>query len=201
MKKFKLGLLGTVLLTSSILVACEEGTESSQDKLLKETQNKLDQSVKVMESVKAPTITYSVERENIAKRIETTNDANLLQWIYPMSAGRVIGRFPVRGKVTSGDKRLASTEMLNDNGRSGGYSATHVVEAPDEMGAYGSSGGYVFWFSPSGQYHQHKGDYFLSTEPYKLDLGNGTISIDLDENELKKISEYDKQSKANGEGK
>ncbi|MCL1700732.1 hypothetical protein [Lysinibacillus sp. Bpr_S20] len=197
MKKKTLGFLSGLLLTGTLLGACDAMPESAQDKLSKDNKEKLNQSVKVMESVKTPKINYSVERENIAKRISVTNDANLLQWIYPMSAGRVIGRFPVRGKVTSGDKRLTSTQMLNDEGKSGGYSYTHVVEAPDEMGAYGSSGGYIFWFDPSGQYHQHKGDYFLTTEPYKLDDGNGTISVDIDENELRKVSEYDKQTEEN----
>lgn len=196
-KSLTLGMVG-LLLTTSLLAACSESsTPSAQQTMDEQNKKKQEQAAKVMNTVEVPTFNYSVERENIAKRLEVTNDPNLLQWIYPMSAGRVIGRFPVRGKVTSGSKRLTSTEMkIKIDG--GQYDQDTFVEAPDEMGAYGSSGDYVFWFDPSGQYHQHRGDYFLTTEPYKLDLGNGTISVDVDQNELNKVAEYDKQSKEKG---
>jgi hypothetical protein len=162
-----------------------------------QNKQKLQQSATVMESVGVPQFNYSVERENIAKRLEVTNNPNLLQWIYPMSAGRVIGRFPVRGKVTSGAKRLTSSEMTTriDGGE---YNEDTMTEAPDEMGTYGSSGEYIFWFDPAGNYHQHKGDYFLSTEPYKLDTGNGTISVEIDQAEKAKVGQYDAQTKATG---
>ena len=54
-------------------------------------------------------------------------------------------------------------------------------ESPDEMGAYGSSDAYIFWFDPAGRYHQHRGDYFLSPVPYKIDLNYGTISVEIDQ--------------------
>jgi hypothetical protein len=197
MKKLILA-VSTLLLTGSILTACTDiPTDDTQKTLNEQNENKLKQSAKVMKSVNVPEFNYSIERENIAKRLETTNNPNLLQWIYPMSAGRVIGRFPVRGKITSGSKRLTSTQMkVKIDG--GEWNQDTFVEAPDEMGAYGSSDPYVFWFDPSGQYHQHSGDYFLTTEPYKLDLGNGTISVDIDEKELSKVAEYDKLTKVNG---
>lgn len=195
MKKSLVLTMSGLILAGSLLSACSESTTpTAQQTMDEQNKKKLDQSAKVMNSVETPTFNYSVERENIAKRLETTNDPNLLQWVYPMSAGRVIGRFPVRGKVTSGSKRLTSTQMFKDGVDLGDTRGEVLVEAPDEMGAYGSSDAYVFWFDPSGQYHQHRGDYFLSTEPYKLDLGNGTISVDVDQDELNKVAEYDKQS-------
>lgn len=194
MKKPVRSIIAVGVLSSVLLSACNGEPDKTKEKLAAQNKAKLEQSSKVMESVGIPNFNYSVERENIAKRLKVTNDPNLLQWIYPMSAGRVIGRFPVRGKVTSGEKRLTSPEMtVRIDG--GEFPADAFTEAPDEMGTYGSSGQYIFWFDPAGQYHQHKGDYFLTTEPYKLDVNSGTVSVEIDQAEVSKIATYDKQTK------
>jgi len=150
-----------------VLIGCEETTRNKIDN---QAEKKAEQAVKMMEQTPTPSLDRSLERENIVKRLKITNDANTLQWIYPMSAGRVIGRFPVLGKITSGSKKLTPDMDVYNSNR----------PMPDEMGAYGSSDGYVFWFDPAGRYHQHRGDYFLSPVPYKIDLNYGTISVEID---------------------
>lgn len=190
-KKIIAGIIGlTVLLVP--LAGCIEDVKPSADQVMQQqSQNKKVQAANMMEKTPTPSFDRSLERENIINRLKVTNDPNQLTWIYPMSAGRVIGRFPVRGKITSGNKRLTSTQMYrNDLGDTG--------ESPDEMGAYGSSGDYVFWFDPSGQgVFQHRGDYFVTPVPYKIDLGYGTISYEVDSNEEAKRSTYEEQIKNN----
>lgn len=176
MKKLILSVVGVSLLLSG----CTEMTE-----IQKQEQIKVDNAQRVFEQTQVPTISKSLERENIRQRIMVSNDPATLQWIYPMSAGRVIGRFPVKGKVTSGNKRLTKSDQYVMNQ---GY-----TEAPDEMGTYGSSGEYIFWFDPAGRIHQHRGDYFVSPVPYKIEEGFGTISTELDEAEEKRTLEYKKQ--------
>lgn len=172
---------GMVIITTAILTGCFEQTE-----IQKQQDTKVENAIKVMGETKVPVINKSLERENIRQRILVSNDPNTLQWIYPMSAGRVIGRVPVKGKVTSGSKRLTASE---------GYSTSisSMQELPDEMATYGSSGEYIFWFDPAGRIHQHKGDYFISTVPYKLEQGYGTISTEIDQAEDVKRSQYEKE--------
>ncbi|MFC8686048.1 hypothetical protein [Brevibacillus porteri] len=189
----KKGLI-TLITFSLMLVGCAPTTTSSSPEATMNAQNqkKAEQAAKMMTQTDTPTFNRSLERENIAERLKQTNDPNMLQWIYPMSAGRVIGRFPVRGKITSGSKRLTSPVMKADIDK-GEYYGEEFTEAPDEMGAYGSSGEYIFWFDPANRYHQHRGDYFLSPVPYKIDLGYGTISTEIDQTENSKRNTYEKQ--------
>ena len=121
---------------------------------------------------KAPSLSYSIERENIIKRIQMSNDKNVIQWIYGISdTGSVIFFSPVVGKVTSGNKRLEPQIM--DNGQcsfadtvNNGRLCTNEIMQND--GTYGSSDSYVFWFDPEGNIYQWSGYYIVSTVPLKL---------------------------------
>jgi hypothetical protein len=168
-------------LIASVLTGCME-----QSEIEKQQNQKVENVNRLMSQTKVPNVTRSLERENVRQRILVSNDPNTLQWVYPMSSGRVIGRFPVKGKVTSGGKRLTATAGYNS-------STSSSEELPDEMGTYGSSGEYIFWFDPAGRIHQHRGDYFLSPVPYKIDEGYGTISTEVDQEEEKKTTVYQKE--------
>lgn len=181
LKKLAIGAVVSALAITT-LAGCEEPTE-----IEKQEQAKVKNAMTLFQQTKVPKINKSLERENIRQRILVSNDANTLQWIYPMSAGRVIGRFPVKGKVTSGSKRLTSSQNYVMNQ---GY-----TEAPDEMGAYGSSSPYIFWFDPAGQIYQWQGDYFVSPVPHMIDKGYGTIDVEIDAEENRKAESYKEQIK------
>ena len=168
MKKIILG-IAMVVIMSFGLIGCE--VDEARQVRNQQMEDKSIQAMNVMKQTPVPEFKRSLERENIVKRLKVTNDPNTLQWIYPMSAGRVVGRFPVLGKVTGGSKRLTPESYYNGSGEI----------LPDETGAYGSSDAYIFWFDPAGRYHQHRGDYFLSPVPYKIDLNYGTISVEIDQ--------------------
>lgn len=182
MKKVFVGLL-IILMVFSVIGCGGTIQPSATDQLQQQTAEKADQAAKLASSVKSPKLNYSIERENIAKRLEATNNPNQLGWVYLFETGRAIGRFPVRGKVTSGSKRLSSTEMKIDID-TGEWSGETLAEAPDDMGAYGSSDPYIFWFDPAGNYHQFNGNYFYSTKPYQIEMG--AITLEVDQTELKK---------------
>ena len=167
MKKIILGIVMVVIISFG-LIGCDEASRVRYEQRL----DKEEQAMNVMKQTPIPEFKRSLERENIVKRLKVTNDPNTLQWIYPMSAGRVVGRFPVLGKVTGGSKRLTPESYYNG-------SSSEIL--PDETGSYGSSDAYIFWFDPAGRYHQHTGDYFLSPVPYKIDLNFGTISVEIDQ--------------------
>lgn len=192
MKKYLLsGLL--ILLMALFLTGCT--TTNAQKTMMSQDVKRQEQAARMMDNIKTPVFNYSVERENIAMRLTTTNNPLTIGWIYPMSAGRVLGRFPVRGKVTSGSKRLTNTEMYSTVDSGDGNYAYEMVPAPDEMGTYGGSSNYVFWFDPAGNYFQHEGDYFYSTSPYQIDVNNGTIKLEIDTKENSKIDKYNEDAK------
>jgi len=174
-------------------------TPTPQEVMKQQNDDKLQQATEVMDQVKVPKFKRSIERENIHDRLVMTNDPNTLQWIYPVSNGRVIGRFTVRGKVTSGSKRLTSPVMKDEHydlGSNG--TGDYYIPAPDESGAYGDSGDYIFWFDPAKQIHQWKGQYLLSPVPYKIEQGYGTVSVEIDITEQAKTELYDQQTKKVG---
>lgn len=182
-KSFRKTAIASLFITIASTVAIA-GCDIEMSESEKQTQDKIKNSNQVMKQTKTPKITRSLERENIRQRLLVSNDPLTLQWIYPMSAGRVLGRFPVKGKVTSGSKRLTPSSVLD----TGTYDETG--ELPDEAGAYGNSVDYIFWFDPTGEIHQHRGDYFVSPRPYQIDEGNGTISTKLDQSEEAKVDGY-----------
>jgi len=189
-KKLIVSIIGLMAM-STILTGCNQ--TDAQKVMEQQNTNKQTQAANMMTQTPTPTFNRSLERENIINRLKSTNDPNQLTWIYPMSAGRVIGRFPVRGKITSGGKRLTSTQQYIITNNTG-----YIGEAPDEMGAYGSSGDYFFWFDPAGRGpFQHRGDYFVTPVPYKIDLGYGTITYEVDASEESKRSNYEDQIKNN----
>ncbi|MEK6882685.1 MAG: hypothetical protein AABY22_23890 [Nanoarchaeota archaeon] len=125
-----------------------------------------------------PKIENSIERANIAKKLQIANDPNTIKWIYLFSeTGQVIFFSPVVGKVTSGTKRLEPIESQAGNSGNGGYVKSYcdsegncgdTNEFMQADGTYGQSTGYVFWYDPEGNEYQWNGTYFISTIPLKI---------------------------------
>ena len=94
-KKLIAGIIGMTVI-STVLTGCNQ--TDAQKIMVQQNANKQVQAASMMEKSPTPNFNRSLEKENIINRLKNTNDPNQLTWIYPMSAGRVIGRFPVRGK-------------------------------------------------------------------------------------------------------
>lgn len=183
MKKSLKVVLSLTIGASLLLAGCEDTESKAQMK------DKIGYSESLMKQVKTPKLSRSLERENIRQRLIVSNDPLTLQWIYPMSAGRVLGRFPVKGKITSSGKRLTPSSVEVPDGY------RESTELADESGAYGSSVEYIFWFDPSGEIHSHRGDFFMSPRPYLIDEGYGTITNEIDQGELALVKEYKNEIK------
>ncbi len=180
------------------MTACEKtvatkkyvnGVAASEKARKKSVQN-------VMTATEAPVLEVSLDRVNIAKRLEQSNDVNHIQWMYLFSdKGAVIERFAVRGKATSGSKRLnRPVEVKKMTSRSGGYSNTSFIKVPaaDEMGTYGSSAPYLFWFDLDDTLVQTNLKYITLNKPVNIKGGVLRMS-DVDEKELtekRKIEEF-----------
>jgi hypothetical protein len=118
-------------------------------------------------TIKVPTGSdgLTVEQRNISERLKKDNDPGAIKHLYVISSfsGDVLIYSTVRGKVTSGSKRLTPSTVIGPNGQTthfdgfsvdiGGSTQT-TTEVLGDDGAYGSSGDYLYWFDARGVYHQ-----------------------------------------------
>lgn len=113
----------------------------------------------------APTITWSLERDNLIKRFKLQNDRSVVFYMYIFNEGVAdpIGYYQVN-KVSSVNSQLTNTSQLV-NGWAGGHSEDYVVPSPAEDGSYGTNGDGVFGFTPEDIYIEHNMHYIASTVP------------------------------------
>jgi hypothetical protein len=79
-------------------------------------------------------------------------------------AGQPIMYEGVKGKVTSGGKRLTRPDQLGTYGTNG---SPAVRQAPSDEGTYGSSAPYIYYWNTEGVYRQWDGNYLYSDQPIR----------------------------------
>ncbi|OHA05419.1 MAG: hypothetical protein A2934_04180 [Candidatus Sungbacteria bacterium RIFCSPLOWO2_01_FULL_47_10] len=108
----------------------------------------------------------TAEQRNIGDRLVEDNKIGSVKHLYVISAysGQVLIYSTVRGKVTSGGKRLTPTSVVvgsqGEYKRAGfavNFSGTEMAtsEVLQDDGAYGHSMDYLYWWDTKGVYHQH----------------------------------------------
>lgn len=166
-------LVGMLLVGLLFLTACQiPSTQSTQNIEQQQTEN--NQAL-LIKNQPAPTITKSLERENIIRRIEMMNDQNKVFYVYLVSYGKVMSFFTAKGKISSVNSYLTSySQIVKDpncyahSDRSGLSGCYFAVEAPDLDGTYGSNGDAVYFFTTEGAYVEWRGEYMVSDFPLKL---------------------------------
>ncbi len=107
----------------------------------------------------------TTEQRNIQQRLQKDNEPGAIKHLYVISAfsGDVLIYSTVKGKVTSGGKRLTPTSVTQYNSSDSHYGGFSVpignsnqttTEVLQDDGTYGSSGDYLYWFDARGVYHQ-----------------------------------------------
>jgi hypothetical protein len=164
------------------LTSCEVDQQQTSDSGVKKA------SVKIQTDENGTTI----EQRNIEERLKRDNQIGSIKHLYIISAytGDVLQYSTVKGKVTSGGKRL-SPKTVNGNGSNGLGSNNFVTlngknyttdEVLDDGGTYGESGNYLFWFDAQGNYQQYYpsgGSYVqISDKPLRIKKTNFSVTID-----------------------
>ena len=119
-------------------------------------------------TVKIPTGSdgLTAEQRNISERLKKDNEPGAIKHLYVISAysGQVLIYSTVKGKVTSGGKRLTPTSVLATDPYQAPTHGFHVdiggstqitSEVLQDDGTYGSSTDYLYWWDTNGVYHQH----------------------------------------------
>lgn len=104
---------------------------------------------------------WSLERDNLNRRVQLWNDPNKLSYIYLFNRDNIVGFFPIKGKVSS-----VNSQITNTNYNYGGT----TVDSPSTDGSYGTNGDAVFFFLVDGTYMEWNGTYLLVDKPIKLNV-------------------------------
>lgn len=145
--------LGGLLVLSTLLASCDDGTQN----LYRENRATRDNQARLTNDIPLPKLETSLERRNLTERLERINQQNISGCIYLVSHGAVMAFYPVRGKVTSLNAYL---------------SATHDsvgLELPDFDGAYGENADGIFFFTAdTNAYVEWQGEYLWSDQCLRL---------------------------------
>jgi len=117
-------------------------------------------------TVKVPVGTDGMtsEQRNVRDRLVEDNKPGAVKHLYIISAysGQVIFYSTVRGKVTSGGKRLTPTTVIGDGPNTNSYfnvnigdSMEQTAEVLQDDGTYGYSSEYLYWWDTQGRYYQY----------------------------------------------
>lgn len=159
MKKTILALAASTLL----LAACGEIPQAPQE-------NKLNQANKAAEAAASIQFSENAEIENIKRRLQLTSNPGQLGFILLLNeTGQPVAYLSVKGKITSGSKRLTSSQQIVTADCGDSY-CDQIREAPSDEGTFGSSDPYIFWFGTDGAYHQWNGKYLYSDKPFRVSI-------------------------------
>jgi hypothetical protein len=114
----------------------------------------------------APTISWSLERDNLIKRFKLQNDRTVMFYMYLFIEGiaEPIGYYQVN-KVSSVNSQLTNTEQMVDDPNGSFDAGSAILPSPAEDGSYGTNGDAVFGFTPEEIYIEHNMKYVVATVP------------------------------------
>jgi hypothetical protein len=180
-------LLIIATLTLALLFMAEDDCNDTAQPVASSGVRKLDVSV----NVGADGLT--AEQRNVKARIIEDNKPGAIKHLYVISpySGQVILYSTVKGKVTSGGKRLTPTQaesayVQEYRSWSGGFQVNTpggsmiTREVLQDDGTYGSSGDYLYWWDVRGAYHQHylTGGQIVTISDQPLPVKSVTINIE-----------------------
>lgn len=82
--------------------------------------------------------------------------------------GQPVAYMSVKGKITSGSKRLNPPQKIECIDYPTSASCSYeTVDAPNDEGTYGHSAEYIYFWTMDGQYVQWNGKYLYSDQPFR----------------------------------
>lgn len=138
---------------------------------------KTTQSQKAKQAADSIKFTENAEINNIKSRLELTSNPGLIGYVVLMNeAGQPVKYTSVKGKITSGGKRLTKpyAKIKCDKGE---WSGDCITKAPSDEGTWGSSNPYIYFWDTNGAYQQWNGKYLYSNQPIRLSVKPLVIDI------------------------
>ena|SRR3990167_3794052 len=184
MKKYFL-LIGVV----GLFLFCDMSTTGENQAVSASGVKKAETKVEVQSSG------FTVEQENIIRRLTLENEPGAIKHLYLISAysGQVLIYSTVRGKITSSGKRLtpltvAAVDGEYIGGKHQGIETNlngiikNTGEVLQDDGTYGHSIDYIYWWDVQGRYHQHyiSGGQILHVSDQPLAVKNIVINMNME---------------------
>jgi hypothetical protein len=122
----------------------------------------------------------NAEIDNIQRRLKLTSNPGQIGFVLLINqAGQPIMYTSVRGKITSGSKRLSRPDECWYSGAlvDGCYNESQIRQAPSDEGTFGSSDAYVYFWTVDGQYVQWNGGYLYSDKPFRTNTQPLVIAV------------------------
>lgn len=127
------------------------------------------QAQKAAEAANSIQFDENAEIDNIKRRLQLTSNPGQIGFVLLLNEmGKPVMYTGVKGKITSGGKRLTAPQEYKCLGVAGGGCSYQTVDAPSDEGTYGSSNPYVFFWTTDGQYIQWSGKYLYSDKPFRI---------------------------------
>lgn len=143
-----------------------------------------------------PTISWSLERNNIIKRFKLQNDRAVMFYMYVFIEGvsQPVGYYQIN-KVSSVNSQLTNTMQLVRGDMGEGY-GDFVLPSPAEDGSYGENGNAIFGFTPEDVYIESNMHYIVSTVPLQFKAPVNKLAI-INSDEARKAVELSRKAMAN----
>lgn len=173
------------LFTLCSSTGCNEGVPDNKTAIQEQAHTEMNQQ-DLNKVQPPPTITWSLERDNLINRFKLQNDRSVSFYMYVFieGVGTPIGYYQVN-KVSSVNSQLTNTMQIISGQRSGNdlpATAAVAIPSPAEDGSYGTNGEGVFGFTPDGVYIETNMKYITSTIPLNFrDPVNKLAIISSDE--------------------
>jgi hypothetical protein len=127
--------------------------------------NRSEQAERAATAANSLRFNSNAEIDNIKHRLELTSQPGLAGYILLMNEA-------IKGKITSGSKRLTEPMQRWSNGNGGAV----VAPAPSDEGTWGSSNEYIYYWTAAGEYRQWNGKYLYSDKPFRIRIEPLVIS-------------------------
>jgi len=110
----------------------------------------------------------SIERRNLKERLLRFNKPDKIGYVYLLSdVGSVVAFYTIKGKISSTQSQLTSSEILRDGCGRDKYCGV-AVEAPGDDGSYGPNEDGIFFFTTEGVLVQWSGRFLYADAPLKV---------------------------------
>ena len=148
--------------TSDTGVSASASTHDQESATTEKNQSGLMKT----QPVPAP-LTYSNERQNLIDKLKIVSMQGLVGYVALIGPqGQLVGYYTIKGKVSSLNSMLTTTQQVQCPFGYHDYSASCVtVDSPDLDGSYGPNPSGIFFFTTSGTYMEWSGSYLYSTQP------------------------------------
>jgi hypothetical protein len=186
-----------IIALAIFLTSCADVTGRKANTSALDEQDHTEQNQRNLNTIQPPpTISWSLERDNLIKRFKLQNDraVSFFMYVFIEGVATPIGYYQVN-KVSSVNSQLTNPEQIvtyTSPVHADGY-GQHVISSPAEDGSYGTNGEGVFGFTPENIYIESNMKYIVSTVPLNFKTPVNKLAI-ISSDEAQKILDVSKKA-------